>query len=239
MAIGNSGNTWQTMISRIASEIRRPLLAVGTPDAQTSVIALAILDAIAIYQKDRFRISDIDPSVPPFFNTVQGQYVYTVSDNANIQTIYAIDALNVYVGSTAEKMTKRTPEEILLLNQQNQQSGQPTDWAYQGNKIILYPIPSAVWQVFIVGHVQIAPPANLNAEITNPWMNWAEQLIRCHAKYEIATHITRNAEMATAMSPDANGGPDGRPGETWRAWRRLKSETNKITGRSRVRAMQF
>lgn len=228
--------TLQTMVTRIASEIRRPLLA--TPADMTSTIALAILDAIAIYQKDRFRISDIDPSVPPSFATVQGQSVYTVSANANIQTIYVIDYLNVYVGSTVEKMTRRTPEEILLLLQQNQQSGQPTDFAYQGNKILIYPIPSAtVWTIYIGGHVQIAAPATL-IEDNNPWMNWAEQLIRCHAKYEIATHITRNPMMAKAMSPDASGN-DGQPGETWRAWRRLKNETNKIKSTGRIRAMRF
>lgn len=231
----------QTMITRIGSEIRRPSL--GTlPTPQTSPIANAIFDAIAIYQKDRFRISDIDPSVPPSFNTVQGQSVYTISDNANIATIYQIDYLNVYVGSTAEKMMKRTPEAINLLNQQNQQSGQPTDWAYIGNKIILYPIPSQAWQIFIGGHVQIAAPtadaAGL-ADSTNVWMNWAEQLIRCHAKYEIATHVTRNPDEAMRMSPDASGGPGGRPGETWRAWRRLKNETNKIKSVGRIRAMQW
>lgn len=228
--------TLQTMVTRIASEIRRPLLA--TPADLTSPIALAILDAIAIYQKDRFRISDIDPSVPPFFNTVQGQSVYTVSDNPNIQSIYWIEYLNVFVGSTAAKMTKRTPEDIHLLNQQNQQSGQPTDFCYEGNKLVIYPIPSTVWQVFIGGHVQIAAPAALN-EDNNPWMNWAEQLIRCHAKYEIATHITRNPSMAQAMSPDAAGGLNGQPGETWRAWRRLKAETNKVKSTGRVRSMQF
>lgn len=228
--------TLQTMVSRIATEIRRPSLA--TPVDLTSPIALAVLDAIAIYQKDRFRISDIDPSVPPSFNTVQGQYIYTVSDNPNISTIYRIEYLNVFVGSTAEKMTLRTPEEIHLLNQQNQQSGQPTDYAYEGNKIIIYPIPSGVWQIFIGGHVQIAAPASL-AEDNNLWMNWAEQLIRCHAKYEIATHITRNPSMAQAMSPDSAGGPNGQPGETWRAWRRLKNETAKIKSVGRIRAMRF
>lgn len=228
--------TLQVMISRIAAEIRRPLLA--TPADMTSPIAVAILDSIDFWQKDRFRISDIDPSVPPSFNTVQGQYIYTVSDNANISTIYVIDYLNVLVGSTLEKLTRRTPEEIHLLNQQNQQSGQPTDFCYEGNKILLYPIPSGVWTLLIGGHVQIAAPATLT-EDNNPWMNWAEYLIRCQAKFQLAMHITRNDEMAKAFSPDSAGGPNGQPGETWRAWQRLKKETNKIRGRSIMRAMQF
>lgn len=230
------GLTLQDMITRISTEIRRPLLA--TPADLTSPIAQAILTVIGYYQKDRFRISDIDPSVPPSFNTVQGQTVYQASDNENIETIFVIDYLNVFVGSTVEKMTRRTPESLLLLLQQNQQSGQPTDFAYQGNKILIYPIPSSVWQIFIGGHVQIAAPATLD-EDDNPWMNWAEPLIRCHAKYEIATHITRNAEMAQAMSPDPDGGMNGKPGETWRAWRRLKNETNKIKSVGRIKPMWF
>lgn len=228
--------TLQTMVSRIASEIRRPALAL--PADMTSPIALAILDSIEFWQKDRFRISDIDPSVPPSFNTVQGQYIYTFSDNANISSIFVIDYLNCFVGSTAEKMTRRTPEAIHLLNQQNQQSGQPTDYAYEGNKIILYPIPSDVWQIFIGGHVLIAAPASL-VEADNPWMNWAEYLIRCQAKFQLATNITRNPEMAKAFSPDSDGGPNGKPGETWRAWQRLKKETNKIKSVGRVKSMQW
>ena len=137
----------QAMITRIGTEIRRPSLGTS-PTAITSPIAKAIFDAIAIYQKDRFRISDIDPSVPPSFATVVGQSVYTLSANANISTIYNIDYLNVYVGSTVGKMTRRTPEDVLLSIQQNQQSGQPTDFAYQGNKILIYPVPSAVWTIY-------------------------------------------------------------------------------------------
>lgn len=220
------------MINRIATEIRRPLLA------SNGTISAAIDTAIAIYQKDRFRISDIDPSVPEFFNTVQGQSVYSISDNPNIGTIFRIEYLNVFVGSTVEKMNDRTPEEIHLLNQQNQQSGQPTDYAYEGNKIIIYPIPSQVWQIFIGGHI-LVPVPTADGDPDNPWMNWGEQLIRCHAKYEIATHITRNPIMASAMSPDPDGGPNGKPGETWRAWRRLKNETNKIKATRGVRAMRF
>lgn len=228
--------TMQTMVSRIASEIRRPLL--GTPADLTSPIAVAILDSIDIWQKDRFRISDIDPSFPPSFPTVVGQPVYTVSANPSIQSIYVIDYLNVFVGSTVQKMVRRTPEALLLLLQQNQMSGQPTDFAYQGNKILIYPIPSALWTIFIGGHVQIAAPAGLD-EANNPWMNWAEQLIRCQAKYQLAVNITRNPTMASQFSPDPSGGPNGQPGETWRAWQRLKKETNKIKSVGRIKPMWF
>lgn len=228
--------TLQTMIDRISTEIRRPSLAIG---GLTSPIALAIFDAIEFWQKDRFRFNESDPSATPSFNTVQGQWVYTATDNANIGTIFQFDKLLVYVGSTAEPMAKRTPHEIYLLNQQNQQSGQPTDWAYEANKIIMYPIPSlSTWQIFLGGHIQVAAPATL-AEDNNPWMNWAELLIRCRAKYEIAVHVTRNDGMAMQMSPEQDGGPGGKPGQTYRAWRMLKGETNKVKSTGRIRSMQF
>jgi hypothetical protein len=92
--------TLQDMITRIGTEIRRPSLGTS-PTALTSPIASAIFDAIAIWQKDRFRISDVDPSVPPSFNTVVGQSVYTLSNNANISTIYVIDYLNLIDGATS------------------------------------------------------------------------------------------------------------------------------------------
>src|SRR6185436_9490367 len=141
--------TLQTMVTRIASEIRRPSLAL--PADMTSPIVVAILDSIEFWQKDRFRFTESDPSATPSFSTVQGQWVYTAADNANIATIFQFDELLVYVGSTAEPMAKRTPHEIYLLNQQNQQSGQPTDWAYEANKIIMYPIPSQAWMIFMLG----------------------------------------------------------------------------------------
>lgn len=228
--------TMSTMVDRIATEIRRPSLAL--PADMTSPIAVAILDSIEFWQKDRFRFNESDPSATPSFNTVQGQWVYTSADNANIGTIFQFDKLIVYVGSTAQPLAKRTPHEIYLLNQQNQQSGQPTDWAYEGNKIIMYPIPSTVWTLFLLGHTLSAAPATLD-EDNNPWMNWAEYLIRCQAKFQIATHITRNPTMASQFSPDPDGGPGGKPGETWRAWMRLKKETNKIKQTRGVRAMQF
>jgi hypothetical protein len=238
-------NSLQTMITRIGIEIRRPSLgtdgdsnAGGGDPALNSTIALAIFDAIQIYRKDRFRISDINPSAPPSFNTVVSRSVYTGSDNSNISTAYRFEYLNVFVGSTVEKMTQRTAEELLLLLQQNQQSGQPTDWCYQGNSINIYPIPNAIWQIFIGGHIDIAPPATL-IDTTNVWMNWAEMLIRSRAKYELSVHKTRNPTMASEMSPDPDGGPNGKPGQTWRAWRMLKNETNKVVGRGVIRPMQW
>lgn len=232
--------TMGDMVTRIASEIRRPTLAL--PFDMTCAISLAILDAIDIWQKDRFRISDIDPSFPSIILTVPGRYIYTVTDHPYIPTIFVIDYLNVMVGTQPFKMARRTPEAIHLLHvgAPSTTSGQPSDFAYEGNQILIYPTPNAAYQMPIGGHVQIAAPVSLTDNgFGAPWMNWAEQLIRAQAKYLIATNITRNPSMASAMSPDADGGPGGKPGETWRAWSRLKRESNKIKSVGRIKAMQW
>lgn len=224
--------TLQDMITRAGKELRRPdLVANGQ-------IRAAILDAITVYQKERFRFSDAGPATPPTFNTVAGQWIYGPADNANISTWFYVEALNVTIGNTTQEMTKRRPEDIYLLNQSGTQSGQPTDWAYDGNTVIVYPIPSQPWLITMVGHVLVPAPA-ADDEQNNPWMNQAEQLIRARAKYEISVHVTRNPEMAQDMSPDQDGGRQGKPGATWRAWRMLKGETNKVKGRGRVVAMRF
>jgi hypothetical protein len=67
-------------------------------------------------------------------------------------------------------------------------------------------------------------------------MTDGEQLIRSRVKFEIATHVTRNVKMAAMMSPD----PETRPiGATYRAWRALKGEANRLASRGRVEPMQW
>lgn len=224
--------TLQDMISRVGAELRRPDLITG------GQIKSAILDAITVYQKERFRFSDAGPSTPPTFNTVAGQWIYKATDNVNIPTWLYVEALNVEIGSTTDELTHSRPEEIYRLHELGTQSGQPTEWAYDGNSVILYPTPDQAFTITMVGHILVPAPAT-NDEAGNPWMVEAEQLIRARAKYEIAVHVTRNAEMAQDMSPDMDGNRQGRPGATYRAYRMLKGETNKVKGRGRIVAMRF
>ncbi len=212
------------MIARIAAEIRRPALATG------GQILNAINDAIGYYQRERFRFNEVG-AVPVFFDTVIGQSIYGAAANNNIATMPYIDWVNILIGSTTEQLERVQPEEIYLMLQQNTQSGQPTSWAYDQNSIILYPQPSGVYRIN-VGGVFLLPGPTLGADRTNSWMNEAAQLIRCRAKYEIAVHVTRDDKMAARFSPEP-------PGETWRAWRNLKGESNRATGTGRIRSMRF
>lgn len=214
--------------TRIALELARSDFP--STDAR---IANAINDAIAIYQKERFRFSETTPNAPVTFNTVAGQAVYSSTDNANIGTLQDIDNLNVNIGNTVQRLTRDTPENLTIYNQIGTMSGQPAWYALQGNQIIISPVPNQAYLVTIDGFFLIPAPAS-DAETNNHWMTDAERLIRARAKYEIAVHLTRNPTMAAAMSPDPDTG-----GATYREWKALKSEGNRLVARGIIRPMQF
>jgi hypothetical protein len=218
-------NDLAAMKARIALELARSDL--------TSQIASAITDAIAIYQKERFRFSETSPNAPPTFATVAGQWAYTVSANSNISTAQNIDYVLVNIGNSVEYLDRVSPLDLKLYNQQNTMSGQPGSYAYEGNQLLLSPVPDQAYTVTLGLFLAVPAPAS-DSEANNPWMTVAERLIRSRAKFELATHVTRNPVMAAAMSPDPGTG-----GATYREWKSLKGEANRITGTGRIRAMRF
>lgn len=223
--------TLATMKTRIAGELGRSNL--------TSDIAAAITTAISEYQKERFRFNESVPSAPVTFNTVASQYVYGIAANANIGTLNGIDYMLMTIGSTVQELLYWPPKTLKLYIQENTMIGQPGWFSYEGNQVMLAPIPSQVYAVEIGLFRQSAAPAS-DAEANNPWMNEAELLIRSRAKYEIAVHKTRNPTMAQAMSPNPPNENGGVLGASYSAWRSLKRQTNRVTsGEGRVRAMQF
>ena len=223
-----------TMKARIATELAR-----GTGWNPTA-IANAISDAIAVYQQERFRFSDIDPVAPPTFNTVAGRSVYDSTDNANIGSALRIDYVNMNIGTASVvELSRDSAERLKLYNQQSgTMVGQPTWYAYEGNKLILASIPDQAYLITLGLFRNVAAPAT-NAEAGNPWMVDAERLIRARAKYEIAVHVTRNPTMAQAMSPDPPSENGGMTGAAYREWKRLKGTANRITGTGRIRGMRF
>jgi hypothetical protein len=239
-------NDLTAMIFRIAAELGARFDLAGAVGSATQAtpnseaIRNAINTAIGEYQKQRFRFNEIDPSNPPTFQTIALQSVYSTAASPIISSAYFIDYLNIQIGNTLMQLAQVTPERQHLNIQLFTQFGMPTSWAYEGNSIILYPVPASNYTIFIGAHITVPGPAS-DSEQSNVWMmpNQGEKLIRCRSKFEIATHVTRNLTMAMAMSPEEDGN-NGRPGETYKAWKALKAETNKITAtRSRIRPMAF
>jgi hypothetical protein len=218
--------------ARIALELARPDIL--STDVR---IADAITDAITMYQKERFRFSDINPALPPTFNTVANQFVYDVGAMNEIASSFYLDWLIYTQGTSNFTVTRVTPLEIVMANQNNIK-GPPEMFAYEGESLMISPIPDQAYAMTLDCHVLVAAPA-ADATAGNRWMIDGEMLIRSRVKFEIFTHVTRNAAMAQAMSPDANGGPGGGPGATYRAWRAMKGEANRLKGRGRVMPMAW
>lgn len=233
-----TGKSLTMMIARIASELgQRQDLAPG--GAYPTVITDAIADAVLVYQKERFRFNELTPLTPFTVNTVQGQSTYTAADDARIALLMKIDYINYLLGNMTQKMDRVFPEDVYLALVPGQQAGPPQEWAWDGQSIVIYPAPPAtVYPLTIGGYLAVAGPVSTTpaglADVTNPWMNDAEPLIRSRAKYEIALNFTRNDKMVAAMSPDSGSG-----GASERWFNTLKGEANKIRGTSRVRAMPF
>lgn len=93
------------------------------------------------------------------------------------------------------------------------------------------------YQITVGGQVTYPAPAS-DTETGNKWMTDCELLIRSRAKYQIAQHVTRNNQMALAMSPEEPG-QGQQPGATYEAFRRLTIEANRMERTGRIYPMQF
>lgn len=216
--------------ARIASELARSDL--------TTQIADAINDAIAYYQTEMFRFSSTNPITPTTFNTVNGEYRYGPGTIPFLSSLMHVAFLNVTIGATLQEVQRVTPEEVYLAQQIGTTGGQPETWALEGETLIFYPTPNQAYPITLVsGNLAYPAPAS-DGETGNRWMLDGEPLIRSYAKYQIATHVTRNTALARAMSPDPH--EDGLPdGEAYRAFKKMKGEANRLMGTGRIRPMRW
>lgn len=211
--------TLGAMKSRIDRELRRN----GTIDTE---IADAISTAIAAYQDDRFHFNENRTNT---FSTVANQEFYSSSDFAALARLVKIDYVTMLVGNTVFDLLSDIPV-VMEGNSDNATSiGQPGWYVYYEQRIRLYPVPADIWTVRVAGVYRYAAPVD-DDEASNFWMTDGERLIRSRAKYELATHVLRDLELAQIMTAN-----------TGEAFDQLKRRTNKLTQGSngRVLPMMF
>lgn len=212
--------TLTVMLSRINRELRRG----GGIDTQ---IREAVLSAIAAYQDDRFHFNE-KRSVT--FNTVANQEFYDSDDAADLANLVKIDYVKLRIDNTVFDLLPDRPEWMEGVSDNATAVGQPGWYVYYERQIRLYPVPStSAWPVRVAGVYRYAAPAT-DDEANNFWMTEGERLIRCRAKYELATHVLFDLQLAQTMTAN-----------TTEAFAQLKKKTNKLTqtGDGRVRAMQY
>jgi hypothetical protein len=182
--------TFGELKSQIASDLRRSNL--------TTEIATAILDAIRDHDTERFWFNE---TATYTLNTVDGTDEYTLAAQAPIQEFIKIDKVRTQVGNTWFTLYETTWDEMDEAFS-SPTSGQPMDWAFQGNnQFRIFPTPNAVFPIKIFSHYRMVP---LTADgDSNEWTTEAKNLIRYTALKRLFAYPIR--DMAQQQSADASG----------------------------------
>ncbi len=211
-------NDLAAMKARIADEL-------GQRDDIPNQIALAITDAIKLYQPKRFLWNETRDIT---FNTVADQALYGQADDPHIPMLRSFDYLLLYIGNVLQgEITREDPKVLELEQSSGTSTGQPTRFAYYDRKIRLGPVPAAVYTVRVAGRIIYAAPA-ADKEQNNPWMVEAEALIRKRAKYELALNVIDDLELAQRLAPQITELEDA-----------LTGEASRLAGTGTVESMQF
>ena len=185
--VGLDNRSYGDMQSRIADEILRSDL--------TSQIQNAIQTAIKQYERIPFYFNQLRQEAA--FSTAQGQEFYTVNDSVLIAAMVTLNRVTVTVSGNRYSLNPRTPEYLEDTSVNPIVFGQPVDYAYFAEQLRFYPIPDNTYSVALSGIYRLFTLSNPTD--SNPWTSDAELLIRARAKYELAVHVTRDADMAAAM----------------------------------------
>lgn len=166
---------------------------------KTSQIASAISEAIKFFRHQPFWWTK---SRSLTFATVADQSVYDSTDHADIPNIIAIDAMFVLLSDNQLQMSWVRWPDWEEATDNNATSGQPWSFAYEAEKIYLYPIPNDAYTIRLHGWIQHAEPAS-DDEAGNRWMTDGYDLIRAEAKRRLFAHVLRDYEMARIMEREA------------------------------------
>jgi hypothetical protein len=181
------------MVNRISDESLRT--------GMDSQIKLCIQDAIRHYEGERFWFNQFRDRI---FMTVPGQEFYGIADLSDIPDILELDAVTLSVGPTRKTLVRCGYLEIEAMNADSGSRGEPTHFAYWGQQIRLYPIPSLTYPVRLAGLFKLAGLVGDGDQ--NAWTGEAEELIRCRAKSIFYSQYLRddaNAGRAAALEASA------------------------------------
>lgn len=186
----------------------------------TTQIATEIQNAIARWQTERFYFNE---SRAITFNTVANQEFYTSSEHASIPNLLDIDSFLVTANNDTYQLTSRTYEWTEQTFSMSSIVGQPTDYAYYGQSLRLYPTPDDAYACRISAVVRLS--ALSGDTDSNAWTKAADaqDLIRAETERRIYMYVIKDpdhAAFATSARDDALS--------------RLKGETERRIGRGTV-----
>ena len=165
----------------------------------TTQIAQAVLDAILDQERTRFYFNERRDA--PAFSTVAGQEIYTAAAYADIATIVHIDTLAMVRNGWRRVIRPQTEQWIESMPATSGFRGVPSDYSYLAKRLRLYPVPDAVYSIYMTGQIRLA--ALSAAGDTNAWTEDANQLIRYAAKEKLYRHSIQDPQRADQMGAAA------------------------------------
>ena len=198
------------LLDEIADDIDRP----DIPEK----IASAVTKAIRHYQPERFFFNEKILT----FQTVPGADVYGSGDASEIPGLLAIDSA-VRIENDQSYVLKRIAETAIERSDDPASASQPCAYSYFERSIRLWPMPSGVWTVRLVAHVQL--PAPKGRDETSPWVDEAVDLIAARAKRYLGLSVLRDQTLAQMQDVLAT-----------EALKSLRGRTNRIASSGQIRA---
>lgn len=179
-----------TLKSEIIDDMERDATADGAR------VLSAISSAIKFYQPKRMFFNE---SRAVTFSTVASTDSYDFGTGEEITTeFYKIDGAYVTDGTNIYHLVQRDYRDFETLIDGSATQNRPTDFAYIGRALRLYPVPDAVYTVRLTGHIKAAEPA-ADDTAGNVWFTEAYELIRCRAKAYLYAHVFPDPGMASVM----------------------------------------
>ena len=210
--------TLSDLQARIARELHRDDIATD--------IAAAIQSAIDYYASERFYFNEKRWAI----TTIAGEKYYgtsTASPGTLPSDILEIDSITVTANARIYQLDKISYNEMDATDAGTTPlAGYPRLWAWYGGQLRLYPTPNDAYVITISGQYKL--PELVNPTDTNSWTTEAEELIRCHAKREVAAHVTYDDQTAARMDGLAS-----------RAFADLKAQTNKLISSGKIKSTRF
>jgi hypothetical protein len=197
-----------------------------------SPIKRAIQSAIAKWEREPFYFNE--EYTQPLFTTVAGQELYTSTDAAALASSPDIWLLHALVSANRYTLTRRDWAYIEDMSPNANLRGQPTEWAYLGNQIRLYPIPDAAYPVRATRTTRFA--ALMNDADSNVWTTEAFDLIRSEAKAILARDVLHDPDLKLECEEAIYGNPLRSKDKGY--YGALRTETMR-RGRTRIRPTQF
>lgn len=175
--------TYGIMQDRIADELARSDL--------TSNIRQAIQSAIRHYERKAFFFNETRSTL----STSDGAFAYTTADFAFLDKMAEIYTATIEVNTNRYQLIERDWEYLdALRTSTTSNTGDPTDFAYYGKQLYVYPTPNAARNI-IMAYVEKAASLSATTD-TNYWMTEGEELIRARATRKLYAEVIKDVDNA-------------------------------------------